>query len=687
MSRLHRGVVTAIAAVLVVCGLIVVLLSVGSSPHARRLAAAPQLGTDRRPCAGATPLIQSPTGRVDACVAIGSLRLGRHALSLQDALWLSSPPKGDRRPKRSAEVRLNPSSGPPGTVVTLHVRLPDATSAAGRRDVTRLGTDVLGMVAWDGPEGLMLDAAHFRWTSARAFTAEITVPRAPWIERGRRPQVQGLRSGSFPISITCVGDSGGCADVSDGAADFNLRISRRRAWCATAKTCATLSVYPRRVPAGALVRVSGYLPLAEFDDRGNAFLGHYAISRGGARASGLAITRGPRRGSIEHAGPAAFTVIGGPTLRSLGSIRPKHLIASGPTEIAADPADRRIVAWCGTTGIDLSVAGQIRHVSTAGVAAVLGRLHELAVSGAVSPPRCADVMPLSPTTLLAAFAGGLPQYRDMVPPIVYYALETRDGGRTWTSLPVPAGSQSADFGGFRQVGRGAEAIFARAPSRPREAVEAAHPLLERSIHGGESWQAMRLRCPGLGPCVTLGPFLPGVCAMGISTQLVLRSSDADNSWRQAPVLDPQMFACGDAQLGSIATGETLVVNAISPYPLQLSGDDGATWTNVRMPLPARLQAPQQLQDFGPGGITWLPDGALLLTGGGAYRGGWQLLTPGSRHWCTVAGYTGTWQFTPQASRLTVIGADLWWLSYGNTPPHGPTPIHVHTLPLSAVRCA
>jgi hypothetical protein len=675
--------IVAAAAVVVLGGVVTAVVSAGRSGAPSRPVVA-----DRRPCAEPIAITQTPTGQVDGCLAVGSLRRGRYAVSLQDVVWPVTRPPGAASQRHVAAVHLTPSSGPAGTVVTLHVTLRRPMSARARRDVTRLGTDVLGMVDWDGPGGLMLDAAHFRWTSTRGFSAQVTVPRAPWIEAGHNSQVLGLRSGSFPISVTCIGNAAGCAAVPEGEAAFALRVSRPPGWCETASTCSALAVYPRRVPPGALVRVSGHLPLAEFDNGGNSFFGHAEITSGSSQASGLSLRQGMGQAPTEYTAVTPLEVVAGRTLASLGTLRPRNVVASGQAEIASDPADPRIVAWCGKGVIDVSVHGRIEHVSTAPVAAVLRRLGGLAHDGYPMPPSCVDVMPLGAGTVLAAFSGGLPRFHDQLPPIFFYALTTRNRGRSWTPLPVPRGSQPAFFGGFRHDGGDAVAVYARAVRSTTALAQATRPLAERTANGGASWSPTRLGCPGTGPCVTLGPFLPGNCAQGISTQFVLRSVDAGRDWRRSPILDANAFACGDVQLASGGNGRELLVNALSTYPLQLSSDGGVSWGDLSMPVPARINTPpNDLNDFGPGGITLLPDGALLLSGGGSYSGGWQLLRPGARGWCEVAGRHGTWQFAPQASRLTVIGGELWWLTWGNTPRRGATPVHVHRLRLSAVRCA
>jgi hypothetical protein len=681
------------ATVVVIAALVFGLARALTSGTARRyVSAAPPrlaLAPDRRPCMTVSAITQSPDGGIVGCVAIGNLRPGRYAVTLRDPFF-SDPPNVSRSWRGPAvRVSLSPSSGPPGTLVTVRGSLARPVPAQTRAHLTRLGSDVLGVVYWDGPDGLMLDAEHFHWTSPRGFAAVIAVPRAPWVQSTRTPAVAAVRSGTYPISVICVTGNGGCAFAPEGGADFRLRVAQPTGWCQSSAACARLIAYPADAPAGAVVRVSGYAPLLGFDDGGNGFFGAAALTRSaGSRRAGVRLIHGAGRRMIERIGPAPLVVLGRPYLAQLGRIRPREVIAGGSTPITGDPSDSRIVAWCAGDGIDVSQRGRLTHVSTRGVDAALRRLHGLAdVGGAASPPRCSDVMPLSATTMLAAFGGGLAQYKDSIPPVVLYAVETQNGGRSWTPLPVPPGTDAAEFGGFRPLRHGVEAIFAGA-GRSAAVPEPARPLTERSADGGAHWTPAALPCPRGGPCTTLGPFLTGNCAQGLSTQYVLRSGDRGRSWLRSPILDPGPFACGDAQLSSLGGRRELLVNAISPYPLQLSSDGGVSWHNLSMPPPARLQAPSVglSNDFGPGGITVLPDGALLLTGGGAYTGGWQLLKPRATSWCEVAGGHATWQFAPQASAITLIAGRLWWLTYGQSSGNAPTPIHRHTLPLAAVHC-
>ena len=648
-----------------------------------------------KPCQEAPQEVsQSPTGAISGCIRVGALGSGRYTISLQtnleddQAVVRKLSPGGFERGPDGPPVKLSlsPDAGPPGTVVTVTGHVSRPISASGRLSFAK----GLGDFMWDGsPQGLMLRGNQIRWRSADSFTAKVTVPAAPWVQDGNPPRVLGWRSGSYPLSVHCVTSPGGCAVAApEGSVEFKLEVDHRPRWCSTGDSCATLAATPTDAPPDSVVRISGYAPMVGFDfGEENQFLGSIQIAPGRER-SAVRFTTGRRGPTLATFGAAPFDVLGSPHFASLGKVRSLFEVTDGDAPVTADPANPAIVGWCGNSSITVSIDGARVAVPTATVGA------RLRAEGSYTPAggayQCSDVLPLSRSNVLAAFAGETGPETGI---FADYPLETRDGGRSWIALPVAPGSTPAGFGGFRAAGHELQAVYARrVKSRYGPQFDATHPLVETSQDGGTTWTPTHhLACPTRGPCVTLGPFLPGNCAMGVSTQYVLRSADGGHSWRRAPILDPARLACGDAQLVATGPGSDLLVDALSLYPIQRTIDGGATWRNVSLPAPNHLDVgdfdSQGLGAFGPGGITLLPKGGLLLTGGGVYNGSWQLLRPGAKHWCAVAGDTTSRQFAQQASVITPVGGDLWWLAYGKFSRGKATPIGVHKLPLSAVRCA
>jgi len=133
------------------------------------------------------------------------------------------------------------------------------------------------------------------------------------------------------------------------------------------------------------------------------------------------------------------------------------------------------------------------------------------------------------------------------PPFYDAAVVTDDGGQTWAPLAIPHGSIVAGFGGFRYTGgssrRCSRRVVPSARSRPRHD----RPLAEAVDGDGVHWHGAPLSCPEAGPCVTLGPYLPGNCAMNGAFQPVARSSDAGRSWSQLG-FPYEVQACGEAEV-------------------------------------------------------------------------------------------------------------------------------------------
>lgn len=644
---------------------------------------------------------QSISGRISGCLRVGAVASGRYTVVVdQDVQQRSGPLSGDELGAVEAKLRglkaklkgggalvavhepavtlaLSPSSGPPGTTVRITGRL-------GSRVAHRSG--YLNF-CWDGcDDGLQYDGVQTTWTSATTFHARLVVPGAPWIE-GDPVRVAPLSSGGYPIGVECVVQSRGCGlGASEGSAVFALRVSSAPAWCRSAASCAQLTVTPGAALPGGLVSVGGYAPLESVIGSDQPFVFQFELNRGAPRGSEVHFIRSPKAGGVTEVtfGHGALDVLRPPSFRDLNGVAPVSQTTGGVSQIAADPADTGTVAWCGTGTIGLSQAGVRSSFSTSGAAAVLKRMG-FSLLGS-SAPQCAAVAPAGNSsqagsrvpTVAAAFSVGLARYG--APPVYYVALITSDDGASWTQLPVPPGASPESFGGFRYESTGAlQAVFAASRIEHGKGggfplINAAEPLSETSADGGGTWQPGGLGCPAAGPCVTLGPFLAGNCAMGLSTQLLLRSADGGARWSQPPALPEQVQPCGDLELYWTAGGSELLVNSLSPYALTQSRDRGVTWNDVSLPsLPTGRGQPSLpgLDGVGPapGGIVVLGDGSLLLTGELSH---WELLRPGAGAWCRVRSVPVGLQRAEQASPVVEIAGQLWWLVYhGSGPAGGP----------------
>jgi hypothetical protein len=175
--------------------------------------------------------------------------------------------------------------------------------------------------------------------------------------------------------------------------------------------------------------------------------------------------------------------------------------------------------------------------------------------------------------------------------------------------------------------------------------------------------------------------------MGFAEQVLISSNDGGLSWSDQNVFDNVLMPCGEAEVFTIPSGAEVLVNTLSPYTIERSTDGGVSWRYIAMPSPIGLEAGlSQGLGFGPGGLTVLPNGSLLLTGGNVYTGGWELLSAGGHAWCRVTAPPASLQTAQQVSPITVVGDSLWWLTAtGPKGQYGPT-AEPQQVPLSLLHC-
>jgi hypothetical protein len=441
-------------------------------------------------------------------------------------------------------------------------------------------------------------------------------------------------------------------------------------------------VTPAAAPPGSVVRLTGFAPLVSIIGSDEPFVFQFEVLNGqpyGPEVRLGEFTAGPSA----LLGRAALEVLAPPSFASLHDTTPVAEVSAGLSPISAQPGAPSTVAWCAPGAVDVSNAGASTSVPASAAAAALTRMGLRPAGG--SPLRCDTVALAGPSAdpaavMAAGFAAAPARYPG--PPFYEIALVTADQGQTWTAVPVPAGGSVLSFGGFRYEAAGVVALFATAiPHRKAPAypdLDPARPLAELASGNPTSWQPIPLGCPPAGPCVTLGPYLQANCAMNPVTQPLLRSTDGGLRWSQ-PALPDQVQACAEAELVATSARTELLIDSMSRFPLQATTDGGATWRDIGLP-PAPGQQSYGLGE-GAGGITALPGGDLLLSGGQGYRGGWELLRHGSHSWCAVRTPSAQIQDLPQLSWLSVIGNELWWLTgtYGEPPT-------AHNVALSTVSC-
>jgi hypothetical protein len=293
-----------------------------------------------------------------------------------------------------------------------------------------------------------------------------------------------------------------------------------------------------------------------------------------------------------------------------------------------------------------------------------------------SAPACSSAIPVGPAaapTVVAVFRVGP---GGVEPPFADIALFTTDDGGTWRPVPAPAGDQPADFGGFRVDGVTVNALFL---SRPN-GIAVPVPQVEATVNGS-AWQEAQLTCPLAGPCVTLGGYAPGNCAMVNPEQALLRGESGSASW-VAVGWPSDVGTCGPAELVATSATTELLVDSTSPYTLTRSTDGGTTWSAVSLPAGPGFQ-PGSGYAGEPGGITVLPGGGLLLTGERTNTDAWELLAPGATAWCPVTRVSAPVQESADQAELEVLDSKLWWLP--NSIYESPTTMPIR-LDLSSLTC-
>lgn len=635
-------------------------------------------------------------------------------------------------PAARPTITLSPASGPPGTVLTIHGRVPEMTPAG--HSIPNFTVCLGGCGAGFTDEGLPI-----AWTGPTNFVARFTIPRTVLLTP-RGPLV--LRDDVYPIGVTClVPGAARCLSSAEAKANFRLTDAPRATRCVGIDTCGYLNLSSTTVAPGQVLRVSGWAPLAPIIghpypytlvlSRGKASVqvgetlqnmsgdltgtfrvpaiapslgtvgpGRYTLSLqyqfDGAPPAAWK-TRGVRISPEGHAypfetltlAPRILEITASRTWGALGHIAVHSVQWSGALPLAAGGPSHGAFAYCVPGGIETTRDGgkSWRLISTA---AADGASHSTpypiwSVSG---QPSCQSVFldPSSPETFYATFDAADAKYG--VPPLFTVLYETRDGGRSWESVRPPSGYSQADFGGIALVpaghGRPASvvAIFGRIgrslggqgwPSTTR-------PSAIATTNGGQTWHPVSLSCPSLGPCVRFGA-LPGQ-QPGQGTaieQPLLRSTNGGRDWTAlshpgGTLISPTAFAL--SQLVWLGGQVIAYVDAASQYPLRISRDGGRTWQAISLPPPPG-SAGSLAEGASPyRALMLLPDGHLLgaIPSVGAASGvAWWTLAPGGTVWRALPRLdaAGIW--------LLAQGSRLYWARMGK----GGQPTTTHPGILSA----
>lgn len=615
-------------------------------------------------------LSQSMTGAISSCLRVSATPPGAYSIVLNEivtAKGQAASAKGLPVPLGSAaspKVKLNisPTSGKPGTRVSVTGTL----SSPLAKELTHAN------LCWDScRRGLQYSGVTLKWLSPTTFETSLVIPGAPWVSADP-VKISPLTSGSYPISIQCLGIIRGCGlGSSEGTATFHLSVpSGYNSWCRTSADCAHLSANPKISLPGDVIKVTGYAPLLSVIGSDHPYVYQLQVNKGSPKGPQVVIkNKSSLKGSLTYVdfGHAGLGIKAPQAFASLGKLDPLAITTAGLSPISSDPSGPGQIDWCSQGTINVLGPEGTKTVSTAPVGALLKQLGFGLVGTPGSPANCTAVASngtgVIPKVVVAAFSVAPQKY---APPVADVALMTKDGGATWLPVPVPSGASMDGFGGFRYQGNSLEVLFRRHNSVSMSVSLYTTPLVEATSDGGNSWSSVNLACPKRGPCVTFGLFTDGNCAGAFgSNQSLIYSTDNGQSWLQSHW--PQIVrTCSESQLAAFPNGQELLLESDSQYLLRLSSNGGRTWSDISVPS---LGGMQPGYGFGRGGanLTMLPSGSLLVTGQHGKSHGWELLRPRASKWCRVRGLASGLQHSAIYGYMYVIGNKLWWFTASNNP--------------------
>lgn len=634
---------------------------------------------------------QAPTGGVSGCWRVPARGPGSYLVAL--TTFRIFRPRG--KPGRlgpAVTLGLKPSSGPPGTAITVTGTL--ASPRPGKLHGT-------GTLCWDGcRNGIWSfsspNSPGFRWLSPTRFTATLTAPSAPWIGDGR---AHSLMTGTYRVAATCLGPIVGTPKgskqlekcmygASEGSAMFHLTV-QQPVMCDSANPCSKLRFSPASARPGQLVSVTGTAPVTSTAPT-LARESSYGITA--ARRPGTAITSQRYQSQVALPGGGTFHVLASPTWASLGHFHALRVASGAFHPVAASAGHPSTVAACSAGSLRVSHDGGStwRNVPGPSAAMLPAGFTPGIPGGSTATPaggwRCQAVLvdPANDSVIYAAYpailasaglaSAGMP---DMV------GVFTTNAGRSWSLVPRPAGARGEGFAGFTVRGKRVLALYLPSGGWMKGA---SVPLVEETTSSGASWAQAPMPCPTSGPCLAFdgGSNVPqGMGAPQVPG--LLASSDRGGTWAGAQAFG-QPVAAG-AQLIALGASQAVLVSPAYGYPAALTTDGGRSWSYLRLPpLPGAGSSAQMGAGLPAGPITALSDGELLAPASSASHGRWSLLARGASSWCALPpgllpgpaqlfGFGQPWS----------VGQDLWWQNQGSGSGAG-APVLSH-VSLSRLVCA
>lgn len=570
-------------------------------------------------------------------------------------------------------IALSPSSGRPGTVVTVRGYVPSVTAQ-------RPATSPWGQIGFGGFAAGLVANTHATWSTKHPghFTAVFRVPETAWWTAQGEHQ---LAPGAYAVAFRCFGVRGAkpqqqrCLSGPDQSqATFTLLGP-----VPSSPSHATVTLSPVDAVPGGRVSVAGWAPLTDLFGQplGYSLMwGHGSNTVGvlqqalNGRLSGSFRVPAYLGGAPVPVGPVALTLVlmaqspatavAHTELHVLAGLQWTQVrsraihITSQPTAIVVE-SQADVVAANGSLWLT-GLAGAARRAPLSGITT---RAQQLGYSTGATP-RVHDLQGAAafPSSLFitvdatAASAGGNPPY-------FHIPFASTNLGATWQAVSAPPGMTLSNFAGYRPVGSRVYALWTRG----------SRVVSVATTNGGLSWHPSPLACPASGACLLMGPGEPFSPGIGGNVLQPIWRHNRQRLWVQSAQRD---ITDSTLQLASLADGAALLIDSASPYPVQMTTDGGRTWQSVALPnTPGVFPGPPYQS------LLLLPNGALLASlgmGGGAPA--WHLLPPAS----------GQWQSVPvsvlpsTAAGLTAARGRLWWYP----PAPAGQPMVVHSTPLGAL---
>jgi len=636
-------------------------------------------------------LRQSFNGDVTGCFRVPVLHGAALVVALQTDLLNTSRATNSRATTTLAPIAtghvslsVSPRTVTPGETVTV-------TGTYANDPPPR--NQNLANLCWDGCRTGLQESIQLHWTSRFIFHTSLVVPDTAWLVSNKNAvSVHPLKSGRYKVGIECLGDSFGC-DLGGVEAQTTIRLKAPKPErCLPGQQCEVLHLSTSSASVGDVINVSGWAPLQTII--GQPFGYDFTVTKGQLKQQypPLSFSRTSKGGSFQVVlAPSTLRVTPSKTWADL--IRPHYVSATWSGPSAVNPQSHsNLVAWCETSGIEITDGATHTMVPTVNASAALKGTSLTMGSPSSSRVPCTTVL-LDSRYRSSVYAGFGSEQGGSMPPVYLAGLYTTDRGAIWHTVPTPPGESVASFGGFTTEGDSVLALFAgigsvvnNTPGGTTNGLVSA----EVTSNGGVTWSPTTLGCPTSGPCTTFGPYNTGYCNMSNAPQSLLigpsnGTKSAGVKWTRSSWVT-SVNSCFSQQLVVTSPHGLLLLDPSSPYKLLKSTNGGATWTYFALPSIPGMNAGA---DSAPAdnSLVLAPDGSLFasVTTPNGQREELFRLLPAATSWCQVPKAFGATGPTSYIGSLRVNKSDLMWTE--SHYPNGAAPsTRLHVAPYSSLRC-